>query len=180
VAERFRVFRHVGFFCSWRQETFGIQVRKVSMSLLGGSDAMLLATTAVAHWNGIKVVPESCHELNQKDRIIEALCSVSHIPRVSEDSLSMYYEYLTEHLRFPFLAHFPKPMNSEEDDEFRCTVLKLLGPAINLGDEVDGLYCKTRKGIYELNLPLIDLYLPDDSFRFQLIDDYWFWFWNWR
>ena len=139
---------------------------------------MGLATTAVAHWTGIKVVPESRHELNQKHRIIKALGSV--IPRVHEESLARYYEYLTEHLGFPFLAHFPKPINSEEDDEFRCTVLKLLGPAKDLGDGVDGIYCKARKGIYELNLPLIDLYLPEDNFRFQLIDDYWYWFWNWR
>ena len=34
---------------------------------------MLLATVADAHWNGVKVVPESCPELSQKDRIIEAL-----------------------------------------------------------------------------------------------------------
>lgn len=25
-----------------------------------------------------------------------------------------------------------------------------------------------------------DLYLPEDSFSFHLIDDYWHWFWNWR
>ena len=26
----------------------------------------------------------------------------------------------------------------------------------------------------------IDLYLPEDCFSFQLIDDYWYWFWCWR
>jgi hypothetical protein len=30
----------------------------------------------------------------------------------------------------------------------------------------------------ESNLPLIDLYFPEASFGFQLIDDYWYWFWN--
>ena len=105
---------------------------------------------------------------------------VSHIPRVHEESLFRYYEYLTEHLCFPFIAHFPKPMNSEEEDEFCCTVLKLIDPANHLGDGFDGIFCKTRKGAYEIALPLFDLYLPEDSFGFQLIDDYWFWFWNWR
>jgi hypothetical protein len=71
-------------------------------------------------------------------------------------------------------------MDSEEEDEFRCTVLDLLDPAKHLGDEFDGIFCKTSKGKYEINLPLIDLYLPEDSFNFQLIDDYWYWFWNWR
>ena len=71
-------------------------------------------------------------------------------------------------------------MNSEEEAEFCCTVLKLLDPANHLGDGCDGIFCKTRKGTYEVNLPLIDLYLPEDSRGFELIDDYWFWFWNWR
>ena len=110
-----------------------------------------------------------------------ALGSVGHIPRVGEDKpLARYYKYLTEHLRFPFLAHFPKPMNSEEEDEFRCTVVELLDPAKHVGDGFDGIFCNIHKGIYEINLPLIDLYLPEDSFSFQLLDDYWYWFWNWR
>ena len=141
---------------------------------------MQLLTVADAHRNGITVVPKSCQKLTRKDRIIEALGSASHIPRVDEELLSRYYEYLMERLCFPFIAHFPKPMNPEEENEFRCTVLELLDPAKHLGDEIDGIFSKTAKGMYELNLPLIDLYLPEDSFAFQLIDDYWYWFWNWR
>ena len=99
-----------------------------------------------ARRNGIQVVPKSHTELNQKNRIIEALGSGSHIPRVQEGPLFRYYKYLTEHLRFPFIAHFPKPMNSEEEDEFCCTVLQLLDPAKHLDDGFDGIFCKTRKG----------------------------------
>ena len=141
---------------------------------------MLLATVADAHRNDIKIVNESFPQLNQQDRIIEALGSARHIPRVHKETLSRYYKYLMDHLDFPFLAHFPKPATSQEEEEFRCTVLDLLAPAKHLDDEFDGIFCKTYKGIYELNLPLIDLYLPEDSFSFQLIDDYWYWFWNWR
>jgi hypothetical protein len=141
---------------------------------------MGLATVVDARGNGIKVVHESCPERNQKDRILEALGSVGHIPRVHEEPLSRYYKYLTKHLYFPFHAHYPKPATFQEEGEFRCTVLELLHPAKHLGDWCDGIFCKTRRGKYELNLPLIDLYLPEDTFRFPLIDDYWFWFWNWR
>jgi hypothetical protein len=141
---------------------------------------MRLATTTLAPWNGIEVVPEPRPELNQQNRIIKALGSVRHIPRVDEESLSRYYKYLTEHLSFPSLAHHPKPATFLEEEEFRCTVLELLDPVEHLGDEFDGIFCKTAKGKYEINLPLIDLYLPEDSISFQLIDDYWFWFWNWR
>ena len=141
---------------------------------------MLLATTAIAHWDDLKVVAEPYPKLNQKDRIIEALGSGSQIPRVDEESLSRYYEHLTEQLCFPFLAHFPKPMNSAEEDEFRCTVLELLDPAKYLGDGFDGIFCKTSKGKYEINLPLIELEVPEESPNFEFIEDYWFWFWNWR
>jgi len=103
-----------------------------------------------------------------------------HISRVGEEPLSRYYKYLTEHLAFPFTAHYPRPATSREEEEFRCTVLELLAPAKHLGDGFDGIFCNIQKGIYEINLPLIDLYLPEDSFSFQLIDDYWYWFWNWR
>ncbi len=43
--------------------------------------------------------------------------------------------------------------------EFHCEVLELIDPATYLGDEFDGIFCKSRKGMYDLNLPLIDLYL---------------------
>ena len=145
-----------------------------------GCETMQLPAVADARRNGIKAVPKSRTELNKKNRIIEALGSESHIPRVDEEPLFRYYNYLTKHLRFPFFAHYPKPMNSEEEDEFCCAVLTLLDPAKHLSDGFDGIFCKTRKETYEITLPLFDLYLPEDSFGFQLIDDYWFWFWNWR
>lgn len=141
---------------------------------------MQLATIADARWKGVKVVTKPRSELNQEDRILDALGSVGYIPRVDEGPLSQYYKYLTEHLCFPFSAHFPKPMNSKEDNEFRCTVLELLDPTKHLGDVFDGIFTKTSKGKYEINLPLIELEVSDDSPDFQYIEDYWYWFWNWR
>ena len=141
---------------------------------------MLLTTIAVAHWNDLKVAAEPCTKPDQKDRIIEALDSGSQIPRVDDELLSRYYRYLSEHLCFPFLAQFPKPTTSQEGKEFRCTVLELLDPEKYLGDGFDGIFCKTRKGKYEINLPLIELEIPDDNPNFEFIEDYWYWFWNWR
>jgi len=100
--------------------------------------------------------------------------------RVDEATLSTYYRYLSANLSLPFVAHFPKPSSPQEDAEFRCIVLELLDPVKHLGNPLDGIFCKTRKGRYEVNLPLIDLYLPEESPDFQLIEDYWYWFWNWR
>jgi hypothetical protein len=71
-------------------------------------------------------------------------------------------------------------MTSEDEGEFCCTVLRLLDPAKHLGDGFDGIFSTTSKGKYEINLPLIELEVPDDSPNFQFIEDYWYWFWNWR
>ena len=47
-------------------------------------------------------------------------------------------------------------------------------------DSFDGLLVKTRKGQFEINLPLVELEVSEDSPNYQLIEDYWYWFWNWR
>ena len=141
----------------------------------------LLATIADVRWNGLTVVAESCPEHDQRDRILEALWSLGgRLPSVGEETLSRYFKYLSAHLSLPFTAHYPQPTTPLEEVEQRCTVLELLDPAKDICDEFDGIFCKTRKGKYEINLPLTELQIPQDSPNFQLIEDYWFWFWNWR
>ena len=141
---------------------------------------LLLATTADAHLTATKAVTEPCPEPDQEDRIIAALDSGNQIPRVDEEMLARYYEHLSANLSFPFAAHYPEPMKPQDEEEFRCTVLELIDPATHLGDGFDGIFSKTNKGKYEINLPLIDLEVTDDSPNFQFIEDYWYWFWNWR
>lgn len=101
-------------------------------------------------------------------------------PQVDEETLSEYYRYLSANLSFPFVAHYPEPTNPQEENDFRCVVLELLDPAKHLGDEFDGIFCKTRKGKYEINLPLGELQVSAGGPNGQLIDDYLYWFWNWR
>jgi hypothetical protein len=141
----------------------------------------MLATVTNVHGNCLEVVAESNARHDQMDRIIEALGALDeHLPKVNEETLSRYYNYLSARLSFPFAAHYPEPTTSLEEVQYRCTVLELLDLTKDILDDFDGIFCKTRKGKYEINLPLIDLYLPEDSFSFKLIDDYWYWFWNWR
>jgi hypothetical protein len=142
---------------------------------------LLLATTVDAYWKGLKVVGEPYPMPDQKDRIIEALWPLGEdLPSVNQETLSRYYKYLTVRLSFPFTARYPEPANSVEEVQHRRTVVELLDPAHYICDEFDGILCKTRKGKYEVNLPLIELEVPDDSPNFQFIEDYWYWFWNWR
>jgi hypothetical protein len=141
----------------------------------------MLATVTNVHGNCLEVVAESNARLDQRDRIIEALGILGeHLPNVDEESLSRYYNYLSARMSFPFTAHYPKPTTSLEEVQYRCTVLELLDPVKDIWDDFDGIYCKTRKGKYEINLPLIELEVPNDSPNLQFIEDYWHWFWNWR
>jgi hypothetical protein len=140
----------------------------------------MLATTVDARRTGVKVVPESYPERNQRDRITEALGSVGHIPMVDEESLARYYKYLSAKMSFPFTAYYPEPTNTLDEVLHRCVVMELLDPINGIRDEFGGIFCRTSKGKYEVNLPLIELEIPHDSHNFQLIEDYWYWFWNWQ
>ncbi len=142
---------------------------------------MAISTETKVTWNQVRIVVAPHRQSDQTQRIRIALGSKNErLPTVDEETLSRYYHYLSANLTLPFAAHFPKPTTSEEQNEFRCTVVSLIDPTKYLGDGFDGIFCKTRKGEYDLNLPLIDLHLPENSRNFQLIEDYWFWFWNCR
>ena len=142
---------------------------------------MAISTETKMTWNQVITVAAPHRQSDQMQRIRIALGSKNEqLPTVDEETLSRYYHYLSANLALPFAAHFPKPTTSDEQNEFRCTVVSLIDPTKYLGDGFDGIFCRTRKGEYDLNLPLIDLHLPENSRNFQLIEDYWFWFWNWR
>ena len=159
----------------------------------GGHTMVLIASVTNAHWDRLKVGTKSYVRHDQRDRIIEALGPLGdHLADVDEETLSRCHRYLDEetlsrcyrYLRarfsFPFAAHYPAPTNSIECLQYRCTALELLDPINDICDEFDGIFCKTRKGKVEVNVPLIDLEVPQDSPNSLLIEDYWFWFWNWR
>ncbi|MGO8690326.1 MAG: calcium-binding protein [Thermoguttaceae bacterium] len=140
-----------------------------------------LAAIADVPRHGLTVVAESRPEHDRRERILEALWPLGeHLPGVNEETLSRYYKYLTVRLSLPFTATYPEPRTALEEAEYRCTAVELLDPAKDIGDDFDGIFCKARKGKYEINLPLVELEIPPDSPNFQLIDDYGYWFWNWR
>ena len=142
---------------------------------------MNICTHDNASWMAPNAAAINVCKGGRKARIMKALgLTGDDLPRVDEDALFRYYEYLSANLSFAFAACYPHPTNPREQREFRCYVPELLDPAKHFGDEFDGIFCKTRKGKYELKLPLIELELPQDSPNCQLIEDYWYWFWNWR
>ena len=141
---------------------------------------MMLATYSQPDWNGLKVVTERL-EQQQRDRILAVLgMSGDRLPTVDDETLRRFYEHLSRTLSFPFTAHYPEPTSPREEVLHRCKVLELIDPAKHISDDFSGVFCKTRKGKFEVNLPLVELEVPQDSPNFQLIEDYWYWFWNWR
>ncbi len=141
----------------------------------------LLATITDDQGHGLKVAAQSRSEPGQRERILEALWPLGdQLPRVDEETLSRYYRYLTARLSLPFAATYPEARTALEERQHRCTVVELLDPVNDICDEFDGIFCKVRKGKYEINLPLVELVVPEESPNFQLIEDYWYWFWNWR
>ena len=116
------------------------------------------------HWTQRDAVTGTSSEQLQRERIAQVFGAVDNRPpNVDEKTLRHYYRYLVKNLTLPFAACYPQPTSAAEAELHRCSVLELLDPARHLGDEFDGIYCKTRKGWFEVNLPLIELHLPEDS-----------------
>jgi hypothetical protein len=142
---------------------------------------MSISTMTETNWNSVQLIAGASSDAGQIDRIAEALgVTAGGLPKVDQDTLARYYDYLSATLSLPLMVYYPQPTTAEERAQFCCTVVELLDPTRHLGDEFDGIFCKASKGNFEVNLPLIELHIPADSPDFQLIEDYWYWFWNWR
>ena len=129
---------------------------------------MSIATITETNWNGPQVSAVSFPGADQTDRIMAAFgLTTGGLPKVDETTLARYYRYLTTNLSVPFTAHYLKPRSSLEEVEHRCTVLELLDPVNDICDEFDGIFCKTRKGKYEINLPLTELRVSENSPNYQ-------------
>ena len=137
-----------------------------------------------ASWNGLKLIAEPVRaNSGQRARILAALArsdGPSAQVQVDEENLSRYFAHLSRTMSLPFSARYPQPMTPAESAEFACTVVELLDPQECASDEFSGIYCKTRKGDFEVNLPLGELDVPEDDPNSQLIDDYCYWFWHCR
>jgi hypothetical protein len=142
----------------------------MTLTLYTGADSNEVAVVACA----------SSHD-QRKQRILAAIAiEGAPLPLVDDETLLRYFQYLSKNLSFPLTAHYPEPATPLEEVEYECTVLELLDPLKCAGDPFDGIFCKTRKAGFEMNLPLLELEISQDSPDFQMIEDYWYWFWNWR
>jgi hypothetical protein len=142
---------------------------------------MSLAAFLDSDVSGLDAVAPPSPQGSQTERIKYALgIQGDCLPLVDDATLQTYYEHLSEHISFPFIVHYPEPSTPQQEALYECEVLELLDPSQHASDEFDGIFCKTRKSGFEVNLPLVDLEVREDCPNFQMIEDYWYWFWNWR
>jgi hypothetical protein len=59
-------------------------------------------------------------------------------------------------------------------------VVSLLNPEEHEGHEEHGILCRVLYGTEQIEVPLANVEVNEDSINFQLVEDYWYWFWNWR
>ena len=143
---------------------------------------MSLVESVSIEMHKFKTLTQSTAVGSQAQRIRTALglSAGARIPLVNEHALSRYFQFLSTELSFPFIAHYPPPRTPREEVKFECKVLHLLDPLRYVGDHFDGIFCKTRKAGFEVNLPLVELEVSHNHPNAQLIEDYWYWFWNWQ
>ncbi len=118
--------------------------------------------------------------MNQEGRILAALKKHrGALPHVSTEWLARYYDYLSENLVFPFEARCPEQTGRLRVWTAVVSVLEVAPPG-PLAVADDGLLCKALHEGAAIDVPLIELEVPQEHPNTQLIEDYWFWFWNWR
>ncbi|MFC1783455.1 calcium-binding protein [Planctomycetota bacterium] len=123
--------------------------------------------------------PLSPDDEEDRIRLVLGLTSNDPIAEVNEDTLLTYYQYLREHLVFPFFASFYEE-TEYKDIKHDIQVVGLLDPEEEEADEFYGLMAEGREGRRKLFIPLGEIEVSKKHPNHQLISDYSSWFWNWR
>jgi len=117
---------------------------------------------------------------DERIRKVFGLSDEAPIPPVSDESLGLYFDFLSRRLALPFEALY-----CQTDGEMRqlihyVRVTELIDPALNRKSNLHGLHCKAENTKSIVEIPLVELGVREDNANSQLIDDYAYWFVNWR
>ena len=121
-------------------------------------------------------------DTNDQEKRIRAALGLARgpLPEVQSKWLHLYYEHLAANLSLPFDAEYAEDISGYRQLVSPITVVALVHPDDRDRHEEFGLLCRAHRGIQEIELPLADVELTENSPNSQLIEDYWYWFWNWR
>jgi hypothetical protein len=116
---------------------------------------------------------------NEDSRIrrVFGLAEDQPIPRVSENSLRAYREFLAAALSFPFQALYAET-TAPVRRLFRC--VHVLGLSDITSRRASTLLVRVQNAQGEMEIPLAELGVREDDPNHPLIDDFAYWFWNWR
>jgi hypothetical protein len=118
---------------------------------------------------------------DQEGRIRAALgLARGPLPHVTSVWLERYHRELAHRLALPFTSRYAGDLKPLGQPAIPVTVISLLHPDQLAHPEQTGLTCQALHGKEQIEIPLVDLEVADDSPNFQPIEDYWYWFWNWR
>lgn len=116
----------------------------------------------------------------QERRICIALgLAQGPLPEVQRRWLERYYRYLAANLSFPFDAEYVEDVLYNQIAS-AIAVIGLIDPEEHTKHEELGLLCRARKDSREIDVPLVDVEVNEESPNYRLAEDYWYWFWNWR
>jgi hypothetical protein len=120
--------------------------------------------------------------LSQEDRIrkVFELAEDAPLPRVSDQALATYHDYLVASLLLPFDALYCPTGTDIRQLIHYVRVTELMHPLLGRQHNLYGLFCKAQNAKQVLDLPLAELGVRDDNPNCQLIDDYAYWFVNSR
>jgi hypothetical protein len=102
------------------------------------------------------------------------------IPPVREETLAVYYDYLSVNLTLPFDALYCQNGGKMRHLIHYVQVIELVNPAYSRNHTTDGLFGKAQHHAEPLELPLAEFGVMEDNPNCQLIDDYAYWFVNFR
>jgi len=102
------------------------------------------------------------------------------LPNVSEETLKVYYGYLSKNLSFPFDAEYSRETGPLEDTYYDIEVTDILSYDDVPDLESYGLFCTGKQGRRKIEIPLAEIEVKEKGKNEQVIEDYSFWFCNYR
>jgi hypothetical protein len=110
-------------------------------------------------------------------RAVFGLSDHAPIPKVSNETLLVYRDFLLANLSFPFEALYAETTPPVRR-LFRCVAV--VGLSDTVPHRLQTLLCRVRNGSQEVEIPLAELGIREDNPNHRLVDDFAHWYWNWR
>lgn len=103
----------------------------------------------------------------------------SELPKINNNSLETFYDYLRKQVNYPFYGVFQE-VAGENSEFHNVTVFDLIDPDLIDESEKYGLICDVELKGERVKMPLAEIVINQGDPNYDLIEDYCIWFWNIR